>query len=477
MNLVEKLKDNGLLAEFVYLKLENKAFRDNFKDYRNSDIVKNYIEGLNSDGKKQYIPEKQTSPVTKEQLEKMTDIKPERQDEMLALLDKYEIKEFSSDDGFLNSDFQAMLLQNKETGEYTIAFRGTESKKDWLVDAAIALDTNPQYNEAIEFTLKCIEKYNIKKEDLTLTGHSLGGILVQMVGSTLEIKGYAYNPLGSFDLVHPVFPNAFEALDKYGLYTSSAVKFANENIINISYNDAGTLNGDLLSNFATKAAGTKHLGQVINIVGENLGFDAHSMIPSNKLLEQFFKKNIQTLEDIEKHNKQMLEQKDLNSHEQRQKDWQNMSPEQKATAIKNGYGLGLSFNTQGIEDLRELSIDYAQKFEQNTQQRVENINLAINNINIQETLDEKINLLEQTNIASNLDNPYSKQLIEQYQEKVIQNKGSQVSDIDFLNMQLTPNQTLASNNLENEQTQKTYLSFEAKQNLNENNNIQIQTMS
>lgn len=476
MNLVEKLKDNGLLAEFAYLRLEDNAFKDDYKEYSDSNIVRNYIQGLTKKGEEPYTLKKETSPVTEEQLEKITDIKPERRDEMLALLDKYDIKEFSSDDGFLGSDFQGMLLQNKETGEYTIAFRGTESEKDWLVDVSIALDVNPQYNEAVEFTKYCMEKYDIKKDDLTLTGHSLGGILVQMVGSNLEIKGFAYNPLGSFDLVHPVFPNAFEALERFELYSSPATKFAKENIINISYNDTGLLNGDILSNFATEISGTQHLGRVVNIIGENLGLDAHSMIPSNILLDKLYKKNIQSLEDIEKYNMQIIEQENLNSHQQRQKDWQSMTPEQKATAIRNGYGLGLSYNTQGIDDLKDLSIEFAQKFEENPSQKIEEINLAINNIQNQQTHNEKIELLKQISIASNFDNPYSKELIEQYQEKVIENQGLEVSTLDFIKMEITPNKIVASNNLENlEKQENSYCSFESNQ--NEENNSPIQTIS
>jgi len=42
-----------------------------------------------------------------------------------------------------------------------------------------------------------MKKYNIKEEDLKLTGHSLGKILVQIVNSELKIPEYSFNPLCS----------------------------------------------------------------------------------------------------------------------------------------------------------------------------------------------------------------------------------------------------------------------------------------
>lgn len=74
--------------------------------------------------------------------------------------------------------FQALLLKNKD--QYVIAFRGTElaSASDWFTDllAGVA-NINPQYNSARKFVNDAIKKYGIDKSNLTLTGHSLGGIL------------------------------------------------------------------------------------------------------------------------------------------------------------------------------------------------------------------------------------------------------------------------------------------------------------
>lgn len=472
MNPIKELKENGLLAEFVYLKLEHENFKDDFADYKNSEVVSKYIQGLDKSGEEAYVPPKSTSSITEEQREEMTDIKAERIQAMISVLDKYDIKEFSSDDGFFGSDFQAMLLQNKETAQYIIAFRGTESKKDWLVDGIIASNHNVQYNEAIEFVENSIEKYDIKKEDLTLTGHSLGGILVQEVGSTLGIKGYAYNPLGSYDLVHPVFPKAFRVLEEANIYTTPMSKFAQENISIISYQDTGLLNGDVLSNLATNIKGSKHLGHVIEVYGENLGFDAHSIIPSNILLEKLDKENISSLEDLKRYNQEMIEQSQSNSHSQRLKDWQEMTPEQKAQAINNGYGLGLS-STDGIKQFEDTVNEYINDFETNKEEKLENINNLFAQINSLDTTQDKLTLLSSTNFSSSFENDYCRQFISQYQDKLVSNEGNSLSSSDIFSIQINPNFNLDSFNKQEEYKPSFAQTFF---NNNNNSNSSIQAM-
>lgn len=484
MNIIKEVKEYGLLAEFVYLKLEHKNFKDDFKDSQNSEIVKNYIQGLNAEGKIAYTPPKSTSPITDEELKDMTDIKPERREAMLSVLDKYDIKEFSSDDGFFSSDFQGMLLQNKETGQFVIAFRGTAGEKDVLIDAGIAGNHNFQYNEALKFTKDCMEKYDIKEENLKLTGHSLGGILVQMVGSELKIPGYAFNPLGSQNLVHPLFPKAYRLLEQIGLYSSNESKFANENIVNISYQDTGLLKGDILSNLATNVINSKHMGQVINIFGNNLGLDAHSIIPTNNLLDKLDKKHISSIENIIEYNNKFLELEKINSHEQKLKDWQSMTPEQKATAIQNGYGLGLSYNTQGIKNLEEVSKEVVAKFESNKEIKNDNISLAFNDIKEQKTAESKIEVLESLDLESHFDNIYAKQFISQYKDKVIGNRGEELSNLDFLNINIQQNSLSSNNDLQNNsqnnnnnsKEESNYIAFSSLAKSEQNNNSSVQTV-
>lgn len=94
------------------------------------------------------------------------------------------------------TDMQAILLaQNDSSGnptnEYVIAFRGTETDSwfDIGTDAIIGLGNyNPQFNDAKAFVQDMMATHPITAANLTLTGHSLGGILTQSVGAVLGIK-------------------------------------------------------------------------------------------------------------------------------------------------------------------------------------------------------------------------------------------------------------------------------------------------
>ena len=166
------------------------------------------------------------------------------------------------------TSMQAMLLKNESTGKYIIAFRGTQEGGDFLTDFLIGLTSamtgtyaayNLQYSAADEFVQNVLNNpdYNIASSGLTLTGHSLGGILAQTIASKNSMEAYTFNALG----------------------TSGLTRFNDTNgskILNFSYTDDGKLNGDILSNALT-FAGNEHLGEVIPMFGPNIGLAAHKM--------------------------------------------------------------------------------------------------------------------------------------------------------------------------------------------------------
>ena len=186
-----------------------------------------------------------------------------------------------------------------------MAFRGTErdSISDWLNDVSIGFkNINEQYNDAKEFLEKAMKDYGVTIDNLTLTGHSLGGILTQQVGATYGIKGYAFNPYGT-DRLLSLPQSPFDGITSnflYGLLTSLAEKvmsavgltkanaqWAYEYIYNISYQDEGLLNGDILSNFATELS-SNHLGHFIPILGKNVGFgEGHYMETLNTAIAEY----------------------------------------------------------------------------------------------------------------------------------------------------------------------------------------------
>ena len=202
----------------------------------------------------------------------------------------YKVKDFAD----TSSDMQALLLETQKlvdgelvgTGEYVIAFRGTESIMDWVVNLSSAIyNYSPQFNDALAFVQKAIDS-GIDKNKITLTGHSLGGILTQAVGATLSIEGYAFNPWGTSTLttasptdIKALFAQYLQrAMDGTGA-VSADITFAQEHILNISYQDSGAINGDILSNFLTGLI-SEHLGAYLPIVGADVDLYYGHIMPT-----------------------------------------------------------------------------------------------------------------------------------------------------------------------------------------------------
>jgi hypothetical protein len=198
---------------------------------------------------------------------------------------------------------QGLLLEKNDsagnpTGEYIIAFRGTQETFDIGVAAIIGLNNvNLQFDAAKDFVQQMMTEHNITAFNLTLTGHSLGGILTQSVGAVLGVKGYAFNSYGTERLLtmcQKYSASFAEALINVGIYqvlnafglSSSYADFAKENILNISFNDCGDLNGDILSNFAS-ALSSDHLGTYLPIFGDNFGIAGHKMGVLNQAISYY----------------------------------------------------------------------------------------------------------------------------------------------------------------------------------------------
>jgi hypothetical protein len=104
-----------------------------------------------------------------------------------------------------SSGMQAGVYNNRDTGELTLAFRGTEAcsfpcslseTKAYLLD--VAADTaltlgfvNDQFKHAFNFAQDVVNRYPGRK--ITVTGHSLGGGLAQAVGAVLGLETFAFN--------------------------------------------------------------------------------------------------------------------------------------------------------------------------------------------------------------------------------------------------------------------------------------------
>jgi hypothetical protein len=110
----------------------------------------------------------------------------------------YPDKHWALDD--LLSHDQAVVLKNKKTGEAVVSVRGTDvnSKKrrlnDLIADVGIffGIDKYSDRNKRIENIVdQAIQKYG--KDNIRLTGHSLGGKLAQNAAEKYNLPAYLYN--------------------------------------------------------------------------------------------------------------------------------------------------------------------------------------------------------------------------------------------------------------------------------------------
>lgn len=95
-----------------------------------------------------------------------------------------------------NSGMQAAAYKNVNTGEIVIAYRGTELNADDLwqdIMIATGLAPSDQFADADKFYQAVQTQYG---SNITITGHSLGGGLAQMIGSKYGNTTYTYNAPG-----------------------------------------------------------------------------------------------------------------------------------------------------------------------------------------------------------------------------------------------------------------------------------------
>ena len=90
----------------------------------------------------------------------------------------------------------AGLYFNGNTGQYVLAFRGTEglSGGDWTANAAQSIGiSTPQYNQAMALATDVRQATN---GNFTLTGHSLGGGLASAASVVTGASAITFNAAG-----------------------------------------------------------------------------------------------------------------------------------------------------------------------------------------------------------------------------------------------------------------------------------------
>ena len=94
--------------------------------------------------------------------------------------------------------FHAELYYNKITGEYTIAFEGTNvTMADIKTDAMIGFNEVPKQHDLAMRIAEYINNLDLPDNvKINVTGHSLGGSLASVVGLATGLPTYTYNSAG-----------------------------------------------------------------------------------------------------------------------------------------------------------------------------------------------------------------------------------------------------------------------------------------
>ena len=105
-----------------------------------------------------------------------------------------------------NTGFSATVFKDTSTGEYVIAFRGTEltDMNDLRSNKQMFFDLeNPQFDSARNFVKEKIAEISFHDPDakISLTGHSLGGTLAQLIAYENELEALTFNAYGGKDII------------------------------------------------------------------------------------------------------------------------------------------------------------------------------------------------------------------------------------------------------------------------------------
>lgn len=202
------------------------------------------------------------------------------------------------------SGFKASLYYNEKENIYILAFAGTENLKDWVTDIrqGVGLDDGKrgQYRKAVELARKL--QYKIKKENLVITGHSLGGGLASITSAVTGSNAYTFNAAG----LHP------KTLKDQNLSENSMghiqAYYSTDDPLNMIQNNRSIL-GSLLASSGNAFLAYLGSGLILGdnlpqVAGEKIGLETNSNIIDGHFLKE--SNLLKTLKDEKENNPDLL---------------------------------------------------------------------------------------------------------------------------------------------------------------------------
>ncbi|HLM54153.1 MAG TPA: hypothetical protein VK325_11335, partial [Pseudoxanthomonas sp.] len=116
------------------------------------------------------------------------------------------------------SGYQGAIYQRVDTGQIVVAHRGTEFGREFVRDAVVAdggmvaARSNRQAADAIALTQRALERAKDPENlsnyghipEVTVTGHSLGGVLAQITAYKFGLRGETFNAYGAVSLGYTI---------------------------------------------------------------------------------------------------------------------------------------------------------------------------------------------------------------------------------------------------------------------------------
>lgn len=202
------------------------------------------------------------------------------------------------------SGFKASLYYNEKENIYILAFAGTENLKDWVTDIrqGVGLDDGKrgQYRKAVELARKL--QHKIKKENLVITGHSLGGGLASIASAVTGSNAYTFNAAG----LHP------KTLKDQNLSENSMghiqAYYSTDDPLNMIQNNRSIL-GSLLASSGNAFLAYLGSGLILGdnlpqVAGEKIGLETNSNIIDGHFLKE--SNLLKTLKDEKENNPDLL---------------------------------------------------------------------------------------------------------------------------------------------------------------------------
>lgn len=103
----------------------------------------------------------------------------------------------------------------KKENNIVIVFKGSDTISDYFTDDMSLMNKRLPYQffDAVDYVKKI--QRNFRHHDIQLVGHSLGGSLGQLTGSTLGINTITFNAYGTGDILNQI-PNQDTHIKNYG---------------------------------------------------------------------------------------------------------------------------------------------------------------------------------------------------------------------------------------------------------------------